>query len=823
MMAEPEPEPEQAHCSTLQAEVLVTTLRKIQDTNLENQSLAWQHRKARSQVLAAQRALDHAKAAARGKHGGRTAPTVNQIGLLKRKLADAETTLVNSMKRVERRHAPPVQATAELEQQQLGDDEAVRAGNIVLRTAEALKHELGELQGLRKHASEVASLRQEKKAAAGLVEAAAQRETRLEIRRQEDEATIEQLRARLAESEANGEPLYALAAQLRQQNDGLRAEVSELTAQGELRQAEREAMEAQIRTEARGRALAEVETSQLSQQLAEMQSTADRELAEREAELHRLYAAQLMEADIALAEPEEKAAALHGEVSTLRTQLQETIEAKDDAERRVVEGAEAQAEVQSQLEASVIAVAANMVVPPEESEEETEEEEEEPAPEPEPEPEPEPLLSPEDLRRIERVDPAKNANLTLGKGDVAHPPDSVAAQIADERRKLAELKQRVVEPRWVAQPQMPAANAIVTRPGRPGRVGEMTPAVAFTRSHRSGITLSADGSEASRTGQDDGTLQAAASVGNMRQGKHFAEFTAIRGVDMCFGVIRPGWDVESSVDAWQVEGHCMYSSRDGTNCPGQGLGGRDWEGRQFAAEGSRIGMLLDLDEGTMSVYKNGTRLGVMASSGLSGDYCWAVTLLNEGDCARIIGKPLPPLAAPQRAEVDADPWRTDSDEREDGAYSMAPPQQQAKGQAHHRRRGVLTLQPAADPTAALTDQAMSQQQPGSMEQDAIAAAASAIAAAVTGAITVAQMTAGVPSASQQRTDVRGPTAYPVAQQPQQQGQSAIPLLAQCGSLLLNAASQWVQFADGAGEPCFYHMETAEISWTPPREGVLRVE
>lgn len=96
MMAEPEPEPEQAHCSTLQAEVLVTTLRKIQDTNLENQSLAWQHRKARSQVLAAQRALDHAKAAARGKHGGRTAPTVNQIGLLKRKLADAETTLVNS-------------------------------------------------------------------------------------------------------------------------------------------------------------------------------------------------------------------------------------------------------------------------------------------------------------------------------------------------------------------------------------------------------------------------------------------------------------------------------------------------------------------------------------------------------------------------------------------------------------------------------------------------------------------------------------------------------------------------------------------------------
>ena len=45
-------------------------------------------------------------------------------------------------------------------------------------------------------------------------------------------------------------------------------------------------------------------------------------------------------------------------------------------------------------------------------------------------------------------------------------------------------------------------------------------------------------------------------------------------------------------------------------------------------------MLLDLDQGTMTVYKNDERLGVMAT-GLSGEYSWAVPLLDAGDSARI--------------------------------------------------------------------------------------------------------------------------------------------------------------------------------------------
>ena len=38
-----------------------------------------------------------------------------------------------------------------------------------------------------------------------------------------------------------------------------------------------------------------------------------------------------------------------------------------------------------------------------------------------------------------------------------------------------------------------------------------------------------------------------------------------------------------------------------------------------------IGMLLDLDEGTMTVFKNGRRLGVM-TKGLTGKKSWAVCL-----------------------------------------------------------------------------------------------------------------------------------------------------------------------------------------------------
>ena len=44
--------------------------------------------------------------------------------------------------------------------------------------------------------------------------------------------------------------------------------------------------------------------------------------------------------------------------------------------------------------------------------------------------------------------------------------------------------------------------------------------------------------------------------------------------------------------------------------------------------GDTVGMLLNLDGGTLTVYRNNRRLGVM-KTGLSGPYCWYVSLANS--------------------------------------------------------------------------------------------------------------------------------------------------------------------------------------------------
>ncbi len=66
-----------------------------------------------------------------------------------------------------------------------------------------------------------------------------------------------------------------------------------------------------------------------------------------------------------------------------------------------------------------------------------------------------------------------------------------------------------------------------------------------------------------------------------------------------------------------MDGHCFYNTNGGRRYPYCMPGGRDWEGMQGAQEGDRIGMLLDLDQGSMSIWKNGERLGVMQAEGLT--------------------------------------------------------------------------------------------------------------------------------------------------------------------------------------------------------------
>ena len=66
----------------------------------------------------------------------------------------------------------------------------------------------------------------------------------------------------------------------------------------------------------------------------------------------------------------------------------------------------------------------------------------------------------------------------------------------------------------------------------------------------------------------------------------------------------------------------------------------DWEGYagwshwkgygDFNGDCRTLGILLDLDNGTLSVYQDGQRLGTL-KDGLAGEYCWFVGFWSKGD------------------------------------------------------------------------------------------------------------------------------------------------------------------------------------------------
>ncbi|EJK45549.1 hypothetical protein THAOC_35832, partial [Thalassiosira oceanica] len=73
-------------------------------------------------------------------------------------------------------------------------------------------------------------------------------------------------------------------------------------------------------------------------------------------------------------------------------------------------------------------------------------------------------------------------------------------------------------------------------------------------------------------------------------------------------------------------GEMIWTSFEGESYRGYYWEG--WEGKESCSTGDTIGMLLNLDEGTLTVYKNNRRLGVI-KDGLSGQYCWYVRVLKD--------------------------------------------------------------------------------------------------------------------------------------------------------------------------------------------------
>ncbi|KAL7495382.1 hypothetical protein ACHAWT_003808 [Skeletonema menzelii] len=146
----------------------------------------------------------------------------------------------------------------------------------------------------------------------------------------------------------------------------------------------------------------------------------------------------------------------------------------------------------------------------------------------------------------------------------------------------------------------------------------------------------------------------------MRSGKHYATFSMKGCRNFCYywpGIIRPiqGWDKlglevfgmgdvsaheylqgerterwgDSDVhwctfDQWQ--GSCNWTdwNAESQSTIGDGI---QWSGMEaFEFDDGELGLLLDLDSGTLTAYKNGRRLGIM-KDGLSGEYCWTTSIM----------------------------------------------------------------------------------------------------------------------------------------------------------------------------------------------------
>jgi hypothetical protein len=146
---------------------------------------------------------------------------------------------------------------------------------------------------------------------------------------------------------------------------------------------------------------------------------------------------------------------------------------------------------------------------------------------------------------------------------------------------------------------------------------------------------------------EDGTLlravgnacnRAAVCTGHvMRTGRHAVEFTVVQeaSANIFLGLARPAIDVDNP-DSEDCDNFWGIYSNNGAGTH-DGYYDHDWaEGLLAFGAGDVVGLLLDCDAGTLTVKRNGVRLGV-AATGLAGEWCWAASLYFKDRRDRIGG------------------------------------------------------------------------------------------------------------------------------------------------------------------------------------------
>lgn len=196
------------------------------------------------------------------------------------------------------------------------------------------------------------------------------------------------------------------------------------------------------------------------------------------------------------------------------------------------------------------------------------------------------------------------------------------------------------------------AKNLVVRPPGPGEtwlraLQKLEGPLAFTSAG-----LGVEFCEAGRLVRKDGLWQlAVCDTHEMVGGVHCAEFTLQRMSiveSVCVGLVRSSlspiadWlPAHQSTDAW------MFGAYSGALW--HGGESREWAGLlagpNVVQQGDRIGLVLDLVRGTLSVYLNGRQLGVMVNSPelcSCAPVCWAADV-SRGAAVRIEGKDPPCL------------------------------------------------------------------------------------------------------------------------------------------------------------------------------------
>jgi hypothetical protein len=153
------------------------------------------------------------------------------------------------------------------------------------------------------------------------------------------------------------------------------------------------------------------------------------------------------------------------------------------------------------------------------------------------------------------------------------------------------------------------------------------------------VSLSEGGAVATHTLNRNWSLTTTGT--ELSEGKHFWEVELLSGMGMIFiGISRPNLDSAGE-----------YLNRESTDCwfISAGSGGLYGSGKfasdaaGYPEQGDRVGMLLDLDDGSLRFFKNGVKHGPGFPAGsVTGPVVAAVHLYNKNHGVRLLPSAEPP-------------------------------------------------------------------------------------------------------------------------------------------------------------------------------------